>query len=78
MTVLGESGIDVASDTIENIVDAVAPVVAGPIKGKLLSTGIKTVRGFVDRIQKGSGTSNSGSVHTNRYYVLIILSTEHI
>ena len=30
MAFLGESGIDVTSDTIENIVDAVAPVVAGP------------------------------------------------
>lgn len=63
---IGESGIDVGMDAVENVVGAVAPVVSGPVKGALVSTGIKTVRGFVDRIQKGNSNSSNDGVHTNR------------
>ena len=66
MPCIGESGIDVGTDAIGNIVDTVAPAMMGPVNGTFLSTGIKTVRGFVDRIQKGTSNSNNDGVHTNR------------
>ena len=53
-------------DAVQNVVGTVAPGVAGPVKGNLVSAGIKTVRGFVDRIQKGDSNSSNDGVHTNR------------
>ena len=64
----GESGIDVALDVSEKIAGAVAPTVMGPVKGTILSTGIKKVRGFVDRIQKGNSNENNDGIHTNRSF----------
>ena len=67
MLLLAESGIDVGINTIGNAAEAVAPAMLGPVKGTLVSTGIKTVRGFVDRIQKVTLNSDNDGIHTNRY-----------
>ena len=68
LNLIGESGIDVTLDASEKIADAVAPTMMGPVAGNILSTGIKTVRGFVDRIQKGNSNANNGGIHTNRSF----------
>ena len=68
LKLIGESGIDVALDASEKIAGAVAPIAMGPVKGAILSTGIKTVRGFVDRIQRGNSSANNDGIHTNRSF----------
>lgn len=59
----GESGIDMGVDAL----DKVLPAVVGPVQGTLMSAGVKAVRGFVDRIQRGNDSKNKDGVHTNRY-----------